>query len=112
MIRNRAIRTACLSGLCTIIVGVIALTAFLTQGIRLVLSRSNAANIHKLSELEEDIWQIQWSRDGRQVAFVSWEKPVEIRDATTLKHLHQIGVGAKIIQFVFSPYSAVVAYNE
>jgi len=43
---------------------------------------------------------------------IGWEKPVEVRDAVSLRLLETIGDDKKIIHFAFSPLEDVVAYSE
>lgn len=112
MARTQSFRLALLRAMFTAIAGVIALTAFLCQGIPLILDPDNVRHIHKLRELDDDVKEIVWRPDGSQVAFVRWEQPVEIRDGRTLEPTRQIGAGKKIIHFAFSPDPSFVAYCE
>jgi hypothetical protein len=58
---------------------------------RTPLSTDNLAQLQMRSSIPADIFQVVWSPDGKSVALVQWEKPVEIRDAVTLWHLKTIG---------------------
>lgn len=76
----------------------------------------HAANVGQLSKLSEipcpSIYKLVYSPDRRRVAFVGWEKPVEIREAVTLWPVRTIGADRKLIDFAFSPDPQLVAYSE
>ena len=92
-------------GLVGIIVG--------TQYRRESITPSNVKDLAPVARLDkDDIWRIAWSRDRDRMGVVGWEKPVEVRDAISLKLLETIGEGKKIVQFAFSPKEDVVAYSE
>ena len=92
-------------GLVGIIVG--------TQYRRESITPANVKNLSTVARLDkDDIWRIAWSRDRDRMGVVGWEKPVEVRDALSLKLLQTIGDGKKIVQFAFSPKEDVVAYSE
>ncbi len=73
---------------------------------------ANAAKLRELTFLNQDVWRIVWRPDRKQVAFVRWEKPVEVRDPATFRLLHTIGAGRKIVHFAFSSDPDVVAFCE
>jgi WD40 repeat protein len=76
----------------------------------------NAANVGQLSKLSEipcpSIFKLVYSPDRRRVAFVGWERPVEIREAVTLWPVRTVGADRKLIDFAFSPDPQRVAYSE
>jgi WD40 repeat protein len=76
------------------------------------ITAANAARLSERASLDRDVWRIVWRPDRKQVAFVGWEKPVEVRDPATFRRLHTIGAGRKIIHFAFSPDANVVALCE
>src|SRR6266481_2387129 len=73
---------------------------------------ANVTELQQLSEIPRDIFKIVYSPDRRRVAFVSWEMPVDIREAVTLWPVRTIGENKKIIQFAFSPDASHIAYCE
>ncbi len=76
------------------------------------LSVENLSQLQKRERIDLDIWKVVWSPNGRRIALVGWETPVEIRDSVTLWRMKTIGKGKKIIHFAFSPDEDVVAYCE
>jgi WD40 repeat protein len=76
------------------------------------ITATNATRLRELPSLDLDVRRIVWRPDGKQAAFVYWEKPVEVRDTKTFKLLHTIGAGRKLISFAFSPNRDMVAYCE
>jgi WD40 repeat protein len=84
-----------------------------TQYRRESISPRNVASLTTVAKLDKnDIWQIAWSRKRDRMGVVGWEKPVEIRDAVSLRLVETIGDGKKIIHFAFSPDENIVAYSE
>ena len=95
--------------LCVGIFGVVVGTQYRRQSI----NPKNVASLAPVARLvKDDIWEIAWSRKRDRMAVVGWEKPVEIRDAISLRLLDTIGDGKKIIHFAFSPNEDLVAYSE
>lgn len=76
------------------------------------ITPANLNEIEALTTIDEDVWEVEWSPDRTWLALVSWEKPVEIREARTLLPLKTVGKDKKIIHFAFSPNPNVVAYSE
>ncbi len=76
------------------------------------LSLGNLTQLRQRERIDIDIWKVAWSSDGKRVALVGWEKPVQIHDATTLWKMKTIGEGKKIIHFAFSSDENTVAYCE
>ena len=76
----------------------------------------SAANVTQLSQLSEipcpSIFKLVYSQDRSRVAFLGWEKPVEIREAVTLWPVRTIGADRKLIDFAFSPDQRRCAYSE
>ena len=91
------------------LVGIIVGTEYRRESI----SPANVKHLSPVARLDkDDIWRIAWSRDRGRMGVVGWEKPVEVRDAISLKLLETIGEGKKIVHFAFSPKEDVVAYSE
>lgn len=80
------------------------------QSRRSVLTPQNVAAMTEVASLDEEIFDIAWSPGRDRVALVGWEKPVEIREALSLRKIETIGEGQKLIHFAFSPEKGVVAY--
>jgi len=77
------------------------------------ISLENVAQVRKLSEIPSpEIYKVIYSPDRTRVAFVAWEKPVEIREAITLWPVRTVGANRKLIDFAFSPDQGRVAYCE
>jgi len=76
------------------------------------IDRDNLARIEKLDRMERDVFRLVWSPDRSRVAFVGWEKPVDIRETVTLWPVRTLGEGRKIIEFAFSPDPELVAWTE
>ena len=76
------------------------------------LTLDNLDDVETLTEIEKDVWEIEWSPDRTKLALVSWEKPVDIRESLTLFPIKTVGAGKKIIHFAFSPDPNMVAYCE
>jgi WD40 repeat protein len=78
---------------------------------REAISPKNVAKLRKAATFNKEAWRIVWRPDGREVAFVGWETPVEIlgRD---LKPVGTIGESKKIIHFAFHPDRERVAFCE
>lgn len=77
------------------------------------ISPENVGRLQKLSEIPcPEAFRLVYSPDRSRAAFVSWEEPVQIREAITLWHVSTIGEGRKLIDFAFSPDRQRVAYTE
>jgi WD40 repeat protein len=76
------------------------------------LTKENLSRLQKRQRIDIDVFRVVWSANGDRVAFVGWEKPVEIRDSVTMWKLSTIGENRKIIDFAFSPEKDVVAFCE
>jgi WD40 repeat protein len=77
------------------------------------ISPENVGQLQKLSEIPcPEVFRLVYSPDRSRAAFVSWEEPVQIREAITLWHVQTIGEGRKLIGFAFSPNQRHVAYTE
>jgi WD40 repeat protein len=77
------------------------------------ISPENAGQLQRLSEIPcPEAFRLVYSPDRSRVAFVSWEEPVQIREAITLWHVNTIGADRKLIDFAFSPDQRHVAYTE
>jgi WD40 repeat protein len=60
--------------------------------------------MRRLNEIPcPDIYKLIYSADRSRVAFVAWEKPVDVREAITLWPLQTVGRDRKPIGFAFSP---------
>ncbi len=84
-------------------------------GVKFNPPRITAANLDQLgvvSRMPIDVWEVKWSRDGGRVAFLSWEKPVEIREAKTLFRIGALCVGKAPIHVAFSPDKNLFAFCE
>ncbi len=80
---------------------------------RTAITPRTLAGLKTVARLEkDDVWEIAWSPDRDRMAVIGWEKPVEVRDAVSLRLIETIGEGKKIIHFAFGPTSDVVAYTE
>src|SRR5207249_233771 len=76
------------------------------------ITPDNVAGIRELKQIDKDVQRIVWNPDRSQVAFVYWEKPVEILATEGFRKLRTIGDGKKVIGFAFSPRKDTVAFSE
>ena len=76
------------------------------------ITAENLDQLQVISRMPIDVWEIQWSPDGSRVAFLTWGKPADIRETTTLFRFGSLGVGKAPIHVAFSPDRNVVAYCE
>lgn len=76
------------------------------------LTKDNLSRLQQRQRIDLDVVRVVWNATGDRVAFVGWEKSVEIRDSVTMWKLSTIGENKKIIDFAFSPDENVVAYCE
>lgn len=80
------------------------------QGQRITLK--NAAQLTLVAEHKDYVWKIVWSPDGKRVAFVHWEGPVEIRDGRNFRLLQKFTTKRGPIHFAFGSKPDIVAYCE
>jgi WD40 repeat protein len=71
------------------------------------LTPNNISGVQRLAVMAKDIFKFRWSPDGQRVAFIGWEKPVEIRSVIDFWKLTTID--DKLIGFAFSRDPDVVA---
>ncbi|HWB12330.1 MAG TPA: hypothetical protein VG826_24100 [Pirellulales bacterium] len=76
------------------------------------ITASNVDKLHVVSRIASDVWEIEWSPDGRRVALLGWEQPVQIHEAKTLFHYRTLLADKKPIHFAFSPDESVFAYCQ
>jgi WD40 repeat protein len=77
------------------------------------ISPQNVNQVRELSEFAcPDIFKLVYSPDRHRVAFVAWEKPVDVRESITLWPVRTVGINRKLIQFAFSPDQRRVAFCE
>jgi len=76
------------------------------------ISPSNVSELAVLSEIEEDIFEVTWHREGREIAFVRWEQPIQIRDGSSFKLLSTIEDDRRVIHFAFASDLDMFAYCE
>ena len=76
------------------------------------ISKENVDRLVKFDEIDREVHRLVWSDDRSRVAFVGWEKPVDIRETVTLWPVQTLGEGRKIIEFAFSPQKNIVAWTE
>ncbi len=94
-------------------VAITAIAAFLAFKFhREPIRRENLERLQKLDEFERDVFRLIWSHDRSRMAFVGWEKPVEICETITLWPVRTHGEGRKLIEFAFSPDENVVGWVE
>lgn len=79
---------------------------------RVVIAPHNVDRLTQIDEINEYAWKIVFSPDGERVAFVSWEGPVQIRDADDLELQTEFTTEKGPIHFAFSPDPDWVAYCE
>jgi WD40 repeat protein len=66
----------------------------------------------RTNQLQKDVYQILWSRDGKQLAFVEFNKQVEIRMPPADQPVRILGEGKRVVGFDFSPEGNIVAIGE
>ena len=77
---------------------------------RIRLSPANISGLRQMAQINEDVHQLCRSPDHQRVAFVRWQKPVEIRSASDLRPLDT--VDGPLIGFAFSPDPDIIACCE
>jgi WD40 repeat protein len=77
---------------------------------RIRLSPANITGLRQMAQINEDVYKLHLSPDHQRVAFVRWQKPVEIRSASDLRLLDT--VDGPLIGFAFSPNPDVIACCE
>jgi WD40 repeat protein len=100
--------------LTTLFVAITLLAAWLAWRFhREPISLENVSQISRINEIPcPDIYQLVYSSDRQRVAFVGWEKPVDVREAITLWPLQTVGVDRKLINFAFGPDGRHLALSE
>jgi WD40 repeat protein len=76
------------------------------------ITAATAGQVRELAQLADDVWRIVWRADGRELALVRWEQPVEIVDGETFRSSRTLGQDKKIIHFAFHPNPRVFAFCE
>lgn len=77
------------------------------------LSVENISQLQSRQRIDmDDAWKVHWRDDGKQLALIGWEKPVQILDSVTFWKVRTIGEGKKIVHFAFSPDHQTIAYCE
>jgi WD40 repeat protein len=76
------------------------------------ISVKNAADVVKIDEVRRDVWRIVWIPKSREVAFLTWEQPVEILEMGTLKRVRVLAEGRKPVHFAISHDAKIVAWSE
>lgn len=80
------------------------------QGPRITLK--NVKQLKRVAQHNDYVWKMNWSRDGKRVAFVHWEGPVEIRDGRDFRLLRTFTTKRGPIHFTFGSATDTVAYCE
>ncbi len=76
------------------------------------ITASNAAQVRRLAQFDDDVREIVWRPDGSELAFVGWEQPVRIVDPESFRLLGRIGEGRRIIHFAFGKDLDTFAFCE
>ena len=79
---------------------------------RKVISLANVARVTKIDEFARDEWEMDWWPRTREMALLSWEKPVEVLNPESFQLLRRIGVGMKPIHFAVSRDANTLALCE
>lgn len=74
------------------------------------ITPANLAKLRVMATFNREAWKIVNRPDGKQIAFVRWQQPVEIFDPSGLRPLKTFGKG-NIIAFAFSKDTDRVAYS-
>ncbi|HEY3418277.1 MAG TPA: hypothetical protein VGM23_15475 [Armatimonadota bacterium] len=77
-----------------------------------VITSSNAGSLQSLGRINVDVHTIIWKPDGREVAFLYFLQPVEVRNARNLQYLRTFGDGLRLTCFAYHPKTHLVAYCE
>ena len=77
---------------------------------RIRLTPKNISAAQRLSVIAKDVSKFCWSPDGQRVAFIGWNKPVEIRSAIDFWKITTID--DPLIDFAFSPDPDVIACGK
>jgi WD40 repeat protein len=110
--QRRRLRPFVMAALLASAACVVLATALLCQDIPLRISASNAAQLTVVQTVDEYAWKLVRHPDGRHMAFVGWEKPVQIRETRRFEQVDEIGQGKRIIHFAFSPAADKIAFCE
>lgn len=76
------------------------------------ITPANIDQMRVINTIASDIWEIDWSPDGRRVVLLGWEGQADIHEAKTLIHYRTLLADRKPIHFAFSPDENVIAYCE
>src|SRR5262249_8392141 len=73
------------------------------------ITAANAAKVRALTPIDRNVWRIVCRPDGEQIAFLRWDKLVEVHDAGTLVPISTIAGKLRVMSFAFSSDKDVVA---
>jgi WD40 repeat protein len=77
------------------------------------LSPENVRQLRVLQTIPcEGIFKLVYSKDRNRIAFISWEKPVVVRETVTLWKVRTVGADRKLIGFDFAPDQRHVVYCD
>ena len=76
------------------------------------ITAKNAKNLKLIDQHDDYVWKIVWSPDGKRVAFVHWEGPVEIRSSSDFQLLRKFESKRGPISFAHGHQPDTVAYCE
>src|SRR5262249_44015444 len=65
------------------------------------ITAANAAKVQELAAIDKGVWEIVWKPDGKEVAFVPWEGPVEVRSTSDFKPLRTLAKDKRVLHFAF-----------
>lgn len=74
---------------------------------RVRLTPGNITHVEQTTPIDKDVFKLKWSPDGKEVAFVGWQQPVEIRRAVDLAQVRT--ENGRLIGFAFSSNRNTVA---
>jgi hypothetical protein len=76
------------------------------------ISVDNAGMMQRIAEVQKDASKIVWSRDAKQIAFVMFDKSVEICEATEYRLIRTVGDGMRPVDFSPAPETVAIAENS
>ncbi len=76
------------------------------------ISVANAGDLVRTAKLKKDAFQIIWNRDGKHVAFVEFNKHVEVYLPAEDRVVRKFGEEKRVVGFDFGPNDKLVAIGE
>src|SRR5262245_10647214 len=99
------------------VVGVVLVTTIvsaapLTAKARRPISAANADQLRRVKDLDLSITEVIWGPGRGELAFLGWEKPVEVVEDGDFRPIRKIGDRRRLIHFAASRDGRRLAWSE